>query len=86
MKNLYSVDEFVKQAIQRGYAARSEKTLVIQWCKKHPKEQYADDDLIELYRYLEIPKIGASNPYTKWHSTWDGHRSTKRYKADTDNR
>lgn len=86
MQDLYSVDEFVKQAIQRGYAARSEKSQVIQWCKKHPKETYTDDDLIELYRYLEIPKIGANNPNGKRHSTWDGHRTTKRYYDDNGNR
>lgn len=79
IQKFFSKEEFVKQCIERGYALRSEKKRVLEWCDKHPKDYYTEEDLILLYGYLETPRIGEAIPYSKWRPTWDGHRTTKRY-------
>lgn len=86
MEDLYTADEFVSGTIERGYALRSQKAQIIEWCKKHPKEYYVETDMIELYRYLDARKIGGEIPFGKWRSTWNGHRTTKHYNSDNGNR
>lgn len=75
----YTTDDFIKQCMDRGYASKQDKKYVIEWCKNHPKEYYVDDDLIELYRHLEAPKIGWDIPNSNWRRTYGGHRTTKHY-------
>jgi hypothetical protein len=79
---IFTVDELTRQCIRRGYVARYDRHKVTAWCEDHPKDFYTEEDLVELYRYLESPKKGDYMQNSKWNYTWDGHKSTKRYDDD----
>ena len=86
MPNTYSIDAFVKQVIECGYVERSYKKQIYDWCEKHPKEQYTDDDMQDCYRYFENRRLGVGYSCGKWHVGFDGHKTTKHYQSDIGNR
>ena len=79
MQDRYTIDEFIEQAIQRGYASRNQKKQIREWCEKQDKEHFTNDDLVEIYRRFNTPMIGADIPFGRWRYTWDGHKTTKHY-------
>ena len=50
-----TADKFVIYASQCGYANRS---MAKAWCDENPKDDYTDEDLIEVYRYAQRPRRG----------------------------
>lgn len=43
-----SPEEFKDAALNRGYASLG---TILLWMKQNPKEEYTDDDLLEVYRF-----------------------------------
>ena len=85
-KGTYSPGEFVDEMVQRGYAYRSQKKQILDWCENHDKARYTEDDLIDCYRYFENRRVGLGYSCGKWQVGFDGHKTTKRYHDDNGNR
>lgn len=49
-QEMYSKDEFIKTAVRRGYSRIGIAQLFV---KNNPKEEYTEEDLIELYRFAD---------------------------------
>jgi hypothetical protein len=65
------LEEFIKQCISLGYGSKKD---VQTWCENNSKDEYTEDDLIELYRDIDRGYFG-----TKWRTIYGGHKSTKHY-------
>lgn len=72
-------EEFMSACFDSGYVSRRDKKHLEKWIENHPKNTYSEDDFIAVYRYFTTPKYGEDVPGGKWHYTWDGHKTTKRY-------
>lgn len=47
---MYTPAEFKETALKRGYARIGHIQL---WMKQNPKDEYTEDDLIEVYRFAD---------------------------------
>ena len=53
-QEMYSKDEFIKTAVRRGYSRIGIAQLFV---KNNPKDEYTEEDLIELYRFADREPI-----------------------------
>lgn len=83
--NTYSINEFVNQMVERGYASRKDKKQIVEWCEKRHTNRFDEDDLIDCYRYFENRRIGLGYSCGKWRVDSEGHKTTKRYFDDNGN-
>ena len=74
-----NTDTFVSKCIKYGYASTKDKNRIINWCKENYKEEYNEDDFINVYRYLENIQYCSRNPNSKWRLMSNGARTTKHY-------
>ena len=51
--------EFIKECATRGYCNKKQAKS---YCKKHDKDDYAEQDFIDVYRYFEAMMTKDENP------------------------
>ena len=74
-----NTDTFVSKCIKCGYASAKDKNRIVNWCKENYKEEYNEDDFINVYRYLENIQYGSRIPDSKWRLMTNGAKTTKHY-------
>lgn len=67
--------EFIKIATSRGYAYYNQ---ILRWLKRYKKDDYTEDDLIEIYRFAEAL---ISNDSSYWNDV-NNHYEEKYLKSD----
>ena len=72
-----NTDTFVFQCIKCGYASTKDKNRIINWCKENYKEEYNEDDFINVCRYLENTQCCSRVPDGKRRAMSNGARTTK---------
>lgn len=71
---MYSPEQFKETALKRGYARLGTIQL---WMQQNPKEEYTEDDLIEVYRFQDQKEWRDKEP-KKMRLTEDDRMQQKR--------
>ena len=71
---MYSLEQFKETALKRGYAWLGTIQL---WMQQNPKEEYTEDDLIEVYRFQDQKEWRDKTP-KKMRLTEDDRMQQKR--------
>lgn len=64
-------DEFIQACCSAGYSNKKQSTA---WCDTHPKSDYDDSDMIEVYRSVNKYRYGDNHP--GWTYLPNGGRTT----------
>lgn len=70
-------EEFIKACVNSGYVYRSEVKELKKWLEENPKEVYAEEYFIEVYRHFDA--IRYENSFSdKWRLV-ERQKTTKHY-------
>lgn len=51
-----TLNEFLRQCIDLGYANKKDRQRIKRWCEENQKDLYSEDDFMDVFRYLNMPK------------------------------